>query len=169
MSSVSDPSDTPTSPPRPGPMPGERRLDRPPSDRYRATEPSVEASAPAGSTGRAAIGGLVVALLGAIATVILGGVLTVSAGLLVVAAAAGWAIGTATRLGGGRPTPAGTRAAIAIGAAGVGVILGQLGLWWYAGLEGGVLGPVDYLAQTFGVLVPLQSALTLGLAWWTAR
>lgn len=124
---------------------------------------------PSGSSGRAAAAALAVALLGAVATVVLGGALTVSAGLLVVAAAVGWAVGTVTRIGGRGSVPPGTRAVIAVGAAAVGVALGQLGLWWFAALEGGVLTPVDYLAQTFGVLVPLQAALTLGLAWWSAR
>ena len=49
------------------------------------------------------------------------------------------------------------------------VALGQLGLWWYAGTEGGVLPLVDYLAETFGLLVPLQALLAAGFAWWGAR
>ena len=54
---------------------------------------------------------------------------------------------------------------IAIGSVG----LGQLGLWLYARTEGGVLTLPDYLVQTFGVLVPLQAALAMGLSWWIAR
>ena len=49
------------------------------------------------------------------------------------------------------------------------VILGQLGLWLYARIEGGVLSLPDYLGQTFGFLVPLQFAAAMLVAWWTAR
>lgn len=151
------------------PIPGERRLDRPPSDRYLATDPTPAPDAsPTGSPGPAIVAGVGAALIGALATIVLGGVLSVSAGLLVIAAASGWAIGRAVRGGGGvvRPT---TRPLLAALVALLGVVIGQLGLWWYAGLEGGVLAPLDYLAQTFGILVPAQAAMAIGLAWWTAR
>ncbi len=95
--------------------------------------------------------------------------LAFSAGLLVVAAVIGRAIGLALQLGGRDAVPPRTRLALAVGLSIVAVVLGQLGLWWYAGTEGGVLGPVDYLVETFGVLVPLQFALALGFAWWAAR
>jgi hypothetical protein len=49
------------------------------------------------------------------------------------------------------------------------VALGQLGLWAYARSEGGVLGPIDYLAETFGVLVPLEFLAASVVAWATAR
>ena len=41
---------------------------------------------------------------------------------------------------------------IALGA----VVVAQLGLWQYARIEGGVLPPLDYLAEVFGPLVPGQ-------------
>lgn len=159
------------------PTPGERRLDRPPSERYRAAEPTEDTSgtgavpATGGSLVRAMVAGDAAALVGAVATVVLGGVLSVSAGLLVVAAAAGWAVGQAVVIGGG--TPLASRRAlrpwVAVSSALLGVVIGQVGLWWYAGTEGGVLPLVDYLGQTFGVLVPLQAALACAIAWWTAR
>ena len=108
-------------------------------------------------------------LVAVVATVVLGGVLAFSSGLLVVAAVTGRAIGLALQLGGRDAVPPRTRLALAVGLSIVAVVLGQLGLWWYAGIEGGVLGPVDYLGETFGVLVPLQFALALGFAWWAAR
>jgi hypothetical protein len=153
------------------PTPGERRLARPPSDRYRSTDATAEApAAPApGSLVRAALWADLAAFLGAAATVVLGGVLAVSAGLLVVAAATGWAIGQAVRAGGGQAVARDARSLLAIGSAGLAVIVGQLGLWLYAGTEGGVLPLVDYLAQTFGFLVPLQAIVAIGVAWWTAR
>ena len=74
-----------------------------------------------------------------------------------------------TKLGGGAVVPTSSRALLAVVVALVGVALGQLGLWWYAGTEGGVLPLVDYLAETFGLLVPLQALLAAGFAWWGAR
>lgn len=163
MSDPSDPSDAPAA------TPGERRLDRPPSDRYQVTTLDEATSGDTGSAGRAIAAGLVVALVGAAATVVLGGVVGISAGLLVVAAATGWAVGTATVIGGGSRLSRRARPWLAVAGATDAVILGQLGLWLYAMSEGGVLPLVDYLAQTFGVLVPLQAVLSLGLAWWSAR
>ena len=43
--------------------------------------------------------------------------------------------------------PSGRRA-LAVGLAAAAVLAGQLGLWLFARYEGGVLGPVDYLAET---------------------
>ena len=151
--------------PTPG---GSRRLDRPPSDRFRIDEPD-EAPDPAGSIARAAIGADGVALAGAVLTVLLGGVLALSAGLLVLWASLGSLIGQVTRwMGGGALAPR-VRIAVAVGSALLGVALGQLGLWLYADLEGGALPLLDYLAQTYGVLVPLQALLAAGFAWWSSR
>lgn len=151
--------------------PGERRLARPPSDRYRAVEPDAEGvSAPSrGSLPRGVLYGAVAALGGVLATVLLGGAMALSAGLLVVWASAGNAIGLATRIGSGLAVPRSTRIGIAAGLALAGAALGQLGLWWYAGTEGGVLPLLAYLGETFGILVPLQALLAVGFAWWAAR
>ena len=150
------------------PEPGERRLDRPPSDRYVAPEDDQPQPAP-GSVGRAVVYGAGAALVGAVLTVLLGGVVALSAGLLVVWATVGNVIGMLTKLGGGAAVAAPRRVMLAIGLALLGVAIGQLGLWWYAGTEGGVLPLVDYLAETFGLLVPLQALLAAGFAWWGAR
>ena len=83
--------------------------------------------------------------------------------------AAGYLIGQAVRIGGGDALGATGRTVAAVSVAVLGVLVAQLGLWWYAGLEGGVLPLVDYLGQTFGVLVPVQVALAAVLAWWGAR
>lgn len=150
------------------PAPGERRLDRPPSERYVA--PETEAPpAPVGSLARAVGYGAAAAISGAVLTVLLGGVVALSAGLLVVWASTGNVIGMVTKVGGGVVVEPGRRMVVAIVLALVGVALGQLGLWWYATTEGGVLSLVDYLATTFGVLVPLQALLAAGFAWWGAR
>jgi hypothetical protein len=161
-----------TDAPRP-PVPGERRLDHPPSDRYRdlahAEESGGGTADSRGSVGRAVAGGFLAGLAGAIATIVLGGVLSVSAGLVVVAAATGWAVGMATRVGMGEAIDRSRRSWLALMLAIVAVVLGQLGLWLYARTEGGVLTLPDYLAQTFGLLVPVQAAIAAGVAWWSAR
>ena len=51
----------------------------------------------------------------------------------------------------------------------IGVGLGQVGLWLLARGEGGVLPLVDYLGETFGILVPLQLAIAGLVAWWRSR
>ncbi len=149
------------------PAPGERRLARPPSERYATPEPDP-ADAP-GSLGRAIAYGALASLAGVVVTILLGGVLALSAGLLVVWAATGDVVGMLTRVGGGTRVGPSTRIAVAIVLALIGVALGQLGLWWYAGTEGGVLPLLDYLAQAFGILVPLQAVLAAGFAWWGSR
>ena len=108
-------------------------------------------------------------LVGIVATVLLGGMLAFSSGLLVVAAVTGRAIGLALQLGGRDAIPARTRVLLAIGLAVAVVGLGQVARWVYAGTEGGVLSPPDYLGQTYGVLVPLQFVLAAVFAWWAAR
>lgn len=159
--------------------PGERRLARPPSDRFRESPPEApetgtaepEASRRAPVT-RAILFGALAALVGAAAIVVLGGALAISAGLVVVAAALGYAVGLAVVVEG--PGPAATRSWparpwVAAVLAGLGGLLGQLGLWLFARFEGGVLPLVDYLGQTFGALVPLELLVAVAAAWWRAR
>ena len=101
--------------------------------------------------------GAIAALVGAALIVVFGGALAVSAGLLVVASGGR----LRRRAGHGRSGPVtrcrrGARPWIAAALAGLGVVLGQIGLWLFARAEGGVLPPIDYLGQTFGPLVPLE-------------
>jgi len=163
----------PGPPPPTGLTPGERRLAHPPSDRYREAEARAEAARatpdPAASVARGVVLGGVVAIVGAVAIVLLGGVLTLTAGLVVVAAATGWGIAAALRFGAGDRLAAGRRIGIAIVLAVVAVFAGQLGLWQYARIEGGVLPFVDYLAEVFGALVPAQLVVAVVAAWLTAR
>jgi hypothetical protein len=165
--------DGPVTQPTQPPAPGERRLDRPPSDRYRTADAATDASAAAstdpGSAGRALAWGALVAIAGAAATVVLGGVLALSAGLLVVAAATGWAIGKAVALGGGTAMRRRRRPWTAVALAAGAVVLGQVGLWLFARTEGGVLPLPEYLVETFGPLVPIQAILAVAVAWWAAR
>jgi hypothetical protein len=152
------------------PTPGERRLDRPPSERYRDADPGTAApTAPStGSPVRGLVWAGAAGAIGAFVTIVLGGFLSQTAGLLAVAAATGWAIGTAS-VAGARTMDRRTRMVVSVGIAVVAVIVAQLGLWLYAASEGGVLSLPEYLGQTFGLLVPLQAVLAVGLAWWAAR
>lgn len=151
-------------------MPGDRRLDRPPSDRYvAAPDADATATATAGSTIRAVGAGVAAAAAWAVLSVVLGGGLAISAGLLVLAAAGGRVIAVATTWGGGGSLQAGTRIALVVGLVIAGFVLGQLGIWAYGRAEGGVMAPLDYLLTTFGVVVPLQLVVALAVGWWTAR
>ena len=154
-------------------QPGERRLARPPSERFGdVADPDAAPEATAvraGSPARGVAFAVVAGLVGAGLTVLLGGRLTVSAGLLVVAALTGRAVALALIAGAGASLPPPRRAWLAAGIAVGGVLLGQVGLWLFARTEGGVLPLPDYLGQTFGLLVPIQVALALAIAWWSAR
>jgi hypothetical protein len=151
--------------------PGERRLAHPPSDRYRLAEtpPADELPDPGASVVRGVAIAVAAAGLGAVAIVILGGVLTVTAGLVIVGAAIGWGVGAGLRFGAGPHLPARRRVATAIVVTIVSVALGQAGLWQYGRTEGGVLAPLDYLAEVYGPLVPLQLVAAAVAAWVGAR
>ena len=149
--------------------PGERRLAHPPSDRYRVVEPAAPTLDPGASATRGKIFGFMAADAGAVAITILGGVLALSGGLLVVAGVIGWAVTAALRIGAGPHVAPGLRLRLAVSLAIASVALGQLGLWVYALSEGGVLGPLDYLGQTFGVLVPLEFLAAVIVARVAAR
>jgi hypothetical protein len=192
MRSVTDPPRTPDRDPAPDldaepagavapdratepPDGGERRLARPPSERYGSgppgavpPSPSPAASDPA-SPARGIAFGAVAAIIGAAVIVALVAALTISAGLLVVAAAIGYAVGLATVAGAGATLSSPGRPAAAAVLAGLGILLGQVGLWLFARTEGGVLPLIDYLSLTFGVLVPLELLLAVAVAWWRAR
>jgi len=112
---------------------------------------------------------VLVAAIGAATIVVLGGILTVTAGLVVVAAGIGWGVALALRFGAGSHLAGARRAAIAVAITLVSVVVAQLGLWQYAQLEGGVLGPLDYLWEVFGLLVPIEILVAVGFAWIVAR
>lgn len=133
--------------------------------------PEVETPRPDGPTSpaRAVAYAAVAVIAAAGATTVLGGVIAVSAGLLVVAAATGWGVAIGLRVGGGSHLDPGRRIRLAMVLTTLAVVVGQLGLWLFARYEGGVLGPVDYLAETFGLLVPVELAIGLIVAAATAR
>ena len=155
--------------------PGERRLDRPPSDRYRVTDPaamppasSEPGAAGQGSPTRALVTAIAAAAVGGLVITVAGGLLTMTAGLLVIAAVLGWVVGALAGLAGSASSDRQRRRVLAASVAIGGVALGQVGLWFVARQEGGTLDPVAYLAEVFGALVPLEVALASGFAWWRA-
>ena len=157
------------------PSPGERRLARPPSDRYREAEAAATAAEaeatidPVASAARGVALAAAVAIMGAAAIVFLGGVLTFTEVLLVVAGFTGGGVGIALRWGAGNHLGGRRRVAIALVLAVGAIALGQLGLWQYGRTEGGVLGPLDYLGQVYGPLVLVEFAAAGVLAWLAAR
>jgi hypothetical protein len=154
---------------------GERRLARPPSERYGAGSGGAEPAAlPPDAADRASPArgiafGAVAAIVGAALIVVLGGAMAISAGLLVASAAIGYAVGLAMVAGAEGTLTSPRRRGTAAALAGVAIVLGQVGLWLFARTEGGVLPLIDYLGQTFGPLVPLELLLAVGVAWWRAR
>jgi hypothetical protein len=155
---------------RPTSTPGERRLERPPSDRYRPAPSEPEpGSGATGSLGRAIAFGGAAAIGGAVAITIAGGLIAITAGLLVIAAVVGWVVAGAVTSGARVAVPRSTVRWLAVVLAVAGVALGQVGLWLLGREEGGVLSLIDYLAEVFGFLVPLQFGIAALVAWWQTR
>jgi hypothetical protein len=152
-----------------GPEPGDRRparlLDAPPSHRY-TRMPGTDAEA---DDQPSELRGIVLAILVAafcgLILVVLGGAFDFTAGLIVVAFFLGRLTATAMKLGAGSTISGARILAASVGIALAGVVLAQLGLWVWARWEGGSLDPVDFLAQTYGVLVILELLLAGGAAW----
>ena len=166
--SVTSPTAEPPTP-GPPPIPGERRLAHPPSDRYRTVEPPAPAENPAASTARGVAFAVVAASVGAVAITLLGGVFAVSSGLVVAAGASGWVVAVGWRTGSAQQLADDRRMRLVLALALLSVALGQLGLWLYARTEGGVLAPLDYLGETFGPVVPIEFLAASMVAWATAR
>ena len=161
--------------------PGEampRRLERPPSERYRPG-----ASATAGGPGAASGNGSalpgplaragVVSLAGAVLLVVVGAILASTAGLLFAAGATGAAIGlvlarAAVPEGGARPVPRRTIAWIAVGLSIAAVAVAAVATWVIAQREGGTLALVAYLVETFGLFSPGETVIAVGAAAWGA-
>jgi hypothetical protein len=161
--------------PEPGP-PGEvprRRLERAPSDRYRATEAGEAAasrpsrpSRPWLPDGGLAGGGfafaIVIGAVGALVFVIVYGVLALTTGLLAIAGATGYLAGIAFR-----GSPAQRPWGLVIAAASM--ALGLLGGWLMSLVQGGVAGPSDYIAETLGGLAIVILLVAAAGAWLGSR
>jgi hypothetical protein len=130
--------------------------------------PAEEETPARGSVARGIAFGGLAAVVGAVTITVSGGILAMTAGLLVIAAGLGWAVAIVLQLDPVAVTNR-RRRWLAVVLASVGVALGQVGLWLLARQEGGVLGLPEYLAEVFGILVPLQLVVAAAVAWWRAR
>ena len=158
-----------------GPAGGEqRRLDRAPGSRYLATAPV--GAAPAGgvpvrgvSVRGVGIAALVASVGAAVFFVL--GQLNLGPGLLAVAAFTGWITAVAlVDLGGGAGLrPGRRRVAMAAGLAGEAILAAILLDWAWAGQQGGVLGPLDYVVARYGPAAILDVAVAGLLAGLHAR
>jgi hypothetical protein len=100
------------------------------------------------------------AAIGAAVLFGIAGPLSVDTGLLVVGVAVGWVVGVAVRTGAARArVPAGgsgTRVATAVALALAACAVAWAGTWAWSHVQGGVLGPAEFLIQVYGLLVPAQ-------------
>lgn len=141
-------SPNPGTPDSPG---GERRrLDRAPGARFVVPPPGAAAPTPGVSVRRLVIA-IIVAAIGALAFLILGQ-LDLGPGLLAVAAFTGWmtAVALVDLDGGAGLQPGPGRIAVAAGLAAGAILTAILLDWAWAGVQGGVLGPLDYISQRYG-------------------
>lgn len=172
------PGEQPPAPGEAGPgVAAARRLDRPPSDRFAPRKPAAvdgampaAASALPGPLGRA----LLVSLAASIALVAVGALLASTAGLLFSAGIGGGAIGlvlarAAVPRDGARPVARRTLSCLAVGLAIGAVAVAAVATWLIAQREGGVLGLVDYLIETFGPFIPGEAVVAAIAAAWGAN
>jgi hypothetical protein len=147
---------------------GQRRLERAPGDRYAGVQ-GGDAERARQEPVRGIVLASVAGLIGSAASIALFAIASVSAGLLVVAALTGLFVAEALRRGTVGTLPPALRRGLALATSVESVAVAFVGIWLYARAEGGALGLVDYLAQTFGPLVPLQFTIAALVAWWNAR
>jgi hypothetical protein len=155
-------------------VPAERRLlDRPPSERYarvrsEADEDEGLDSARAGSIVRVLVGAVVAGVVGGATLIVLASPLALSEPLVIVAGLAGIAIGLAARWGAGSIVNRTRAKRIAAVVAALTIVVVEVVVWQLALAQGGVLPLVDYLAETFGLVVPLELVAAVVGAWATA-
>jgi hypothetical protein len=150
-----------------------RRLEVPPSARYRREGglAGEGRGSPVQPLAKAGIAGAV----GAAALFVVGAILASHAGLVLVAGATGASVGlilARAAITEDERAPALTRRAVAwlsIGIVVLAVVVAALATWLFARQEGGVLGLVDYLVETFGPLVPAELVVGALTAAWGAR
>jgi hypothetical protein len=151
----------------PAPVGGDRRrLDRAPGERYGSVGDGAAASGPKrGSRApRALVAAVFVADLGAVLFFLLG-LLDLGIGLVVVASFTGWLTALALVWWGRDAIPvATTRVALGAFLGGWSIVGGILLDWLYALIQGGVLGPLDYVAQRYGLVAVLAVVAGAGVA-----
>ena len=160
--------------------PPARRLDRAPGERY--VGPPRDVDDPGGrriptgpgplgqpSQTRAFVSGTIAAVIALIVFLIFAGPLSFAPGLVVIAIFAGRLIGLSVKSAAGATVSSDGRTVIAMVISLGWFAASQLGIWAFARSEGGALGLLDYLAQVFGPLVPIQAIAVVLVAWWSAR
>lgn len=164
---MSDPSD-PGNASRPGPP----RLDRAPGDRYRGggatTGPSGgSAPEPDASRGRttAIVAGVVIAAVGGVLFALLSQV-DLGIGLVAIAMFIGWAVALAL-VWNGSAIP--RRAVVGAVLGGGAIVVGLLVAWVWGRMEGGALGPLDYVNERYGPLAYLEVVAAAAVAWYRSR
>jgi hypothetical protein len=166
-----------TAPEEGRPEPGERptrRLERPPGERYEVRVGGEADAKPTSSIlgdtapAKGAVFATLVGIVGAALDVVLAGALAVSSGLLVTAALIGRFVGLGIRVGAGSTISPGLARSLGLVLAVAAILLAQVGIWLYARSEGGALELADYLAQTFGWLVPVELAIAGIVGWLSA-
>jgi hypothetical protein len=169
-----------TEPRDPGDAPAgraSRELARAPGERY-ARMGIGDTAAGAGARGsRSALAtpllkAVGASIVGAALLFALGALFASTAGLLFVAGLSGGAIGlllARAAVADGAAGPALTRRGatwIAVGLSFAAVAAGGIATWLFARGEGGTLGLIDYLVETFGLFVPGEVVLAaIGAAW----
>ena len=147
-----------------------RRLDRAPGERYRKGGDGVGGSGGGSGGGRP---GVIRAFLGAAAGALaffLLGLLDLGVGLLAIAAFIGWVVALALVWTGRDGIPrARTRMGIAAAFGAWSIVAAILDDWVYALIQGGVLGPLDYVVQRYGLVALLCVAAAAGVAALRAR
>ena len=123
-----------------------------------------------GGPGRAGvIRAFLVADAGALAFFLVG-LLDLGAGLVAVATFIGWVVALALVWSGRDAIPrARTRMGIAAALGAWSIVAAILADWVYALIQGGVLGPLDYVAQRYGIVALLCVAAAAGVAALRAR
>jgi hypothetical protein len=91
-------------------------------------------------------------------------------GMLAVAGFAGWATGIALLWWGRDAIPARTtRMGVGALVAGSSIVIALALDWVWALVQGGAMGPVDYVGERFGIVAPLSIAVAAGVAALRAR
>jgi len=139
----------------PGDVRPRRLREHAPSERVVAGGPTAAGGREAGGLLKSALLGLGAAAIGSAIHVVSAVLLLATGGLLVVAATLGFVVGAAVRQGAGSRVGTSARRLLGVSLA-VGSVAAALGVNW--GLSGAYLGPIAFLDQVYGLLVPLQVA-----------
>jgi hypothetical protein len=107
-------------------------------------------------------------VVGATLLFLLAGPLGVTSGLLIVTAATGWIVGLALKAR-DPAARAGRRIGVAVALVLGAVIVAWVATWGFSRLQGGALGPLDFLVQVYGLMLLVQAAFAAAGALLGAR